>query len=116
VSPGKYLAHRLIEITSCQQQTQRTLLDWPRSKKLKPADEGDNKGAKTRRRRGRWGGQETAADRRARRLAISAFCFPNFSFSAHPPEKEKVSVNDNVHFLNLTSRDMTLSLTDTLFD
>jgi uncharacterized membrane-anchored protein len=27
--------------------------------------------------------------------------------------REKVSVNDHVHFLNLTSRDMALSLTDT---
>jgi len=26
---------RLIELTSRQQQSQRTLLDWPRSKKLK---------------------------------------------------------------------------------
>jgi hypothetical protein len=29
--------------------------------------------------------QEAPADRRALRLAISAFCFSNFSFSARPP-------------------------------
>jgi hypothetical protein len=33
------LVLRLIEITSRQQQTQRTLLDWPRSKKLKAETE-----------------------------------------------------------------------------
>jgi hypothetical protein len=36
------LVLRLIEITSGQQQTQRTLLDWPRSKKLK-AETGERK-------------------------------------------------------------------------
>jgi len=35
VSPGKYFARRLTEITSCLQQPQHTLLDWPRSNKLK---------------------------------------------------------------------------------
>ena len=29
------LFRRVIELTSRQQQTERTLLDWPRSKKLK---------------------------------------------------------------------------------
>jgi hypothetical protein len=30
-----HFIQRLIELTSRQQQTQRTLLDWPRNKKLK---------------------------------------------------------------------------------
>jgi hypothetical protein len=35
----------------------------------------------------RPGGQEAAADRRALHSAISAFCFPNSSFSARPPAR-----------------------------
>jgi hypothetical protein len=72
-----HLARRLPAITSRQQQTERTLLDSPGRKKLKWEIMAQ--------RTGRWGGQEAAADRRTLCPAISAFCFPNFSFSARPP-------------------------------
>jgi hypothetical protein len=41
-----HFVRRPIETTSRQQQTERTLLDWPRSKKLKP--EGGKRRAKVR--------------------------------------------------------------------
>ena len=92
---------------NCPQQTQRTLLDWlrvecgtekPSNKLLALTGLDSNTRGQSRKPNsgklkwemraqgaGEWGGQEAAADLRTLRLAISAFCFPSFSFSVRPP-------------------------------